>query len=68
MKGTSLRTVPKHKHLGVTIAENLDWSPHYNTIASKANRTLGVLRRQLKGCSKSVKSTAYKALVRPQLE
>ena len=68
MKGTPLDTVPKHQHLGVTITEKLDWSPHCNTIASKANRTLGVLRRHLKGCSKSVKSTAYKALVRPQLE
>ena len=70
MKGTPLDTVPKHKHLGVTITDKLDWSPHCNTIASKANRTLSVLRRHLiiKGCSKTVKSTAYKALVRPQLE
>ena len=42
MKGTPLDTVPKHKHLGVTITEKLDWSPHCNTITSKANRTLGV--------------------------
>ena len=68
MKDTPLDTVPKHKHLGVTITEKLDWSPHCNTILSKANRTLGVLRRHLKGCSKSAKSTAYKALVRPRLE
>ena len=59
MKGTPLDTVPKHKHLGVTITEKLDWSPHCNTITSKANKTLGVLWRHLKGCSKSVKSTAY---------
>ena len=52
----------------VTITEKLGWSPHCNTIASKANRTLGVLREHLKGCSKSVKSTADKAPVRPQLE
>ena len=59
---------PKVGNLGVTITVKLDWSPRCNTIASKANRTLGVLRRHLKGCSKSVKSTTYKALVRPQLE
>ena len=63
MKDTPLDTVPKHKHLGVTITEKLDWSPHCNTIASKANRTLSVLRRHLKGCSKFVKSTTYKTLV-----
>ena len=49
MKGTPLHTVPKHKHLGVTIAEKMDWSPHCNTIASIANRTLGILLRNLKG-------------------
>ena len=47
MKGTPLHTAPDQKHLGITIAEKLDWSPHCNTTASKANRTLGVLRRHL---------------------
>ena len=34
----------------------------------KASKTLGLLRRTLSLCSKEVKSRAYQALVRPQLE
>ena len=56
MKGTPLDTVSKHKHLWVTIAEKQDWSLHCNTIASKANRTLGVLRRLTLRVARSLSS------------
>ena len=35
---------------------------------SKANNTLGILRRNLNPCTAAVKDRAYKALVRPHLE
>ena len=37
-------------------------------VAQKASRTLGLLRRTLSPCSQQVKSRAYTALVRPQIE
>ena len=37
-------------------------------MCSKANRTLGFLRRNLFSCLQDVKETAYKTLVRPILE
>ena len=52
----------------MTINRNLDWKPHIESIASKANRTLGFIRRNLKISNKSLKESAYKALVRPILE
>ena len=64
----SVRHGPETQAPWVTITKKLDWCPRCNITASKANRTLGVLRRHIKGCSRSVKSTAYKALIRPQLE
>ena len=48
--------------------EELDWSHHCHTTASQSNRSLGVLRRHLKGWSTQVRSTAYKAFILPQLE
>ena len=39
-----------------------------NRISKKANNTLGFLRRNIKIHSESLKSSAYKVLVRPQLE
>ena len=56
------------KYLGVTISHDLNWNQHCNNICSKANRTLGLLRRMLSDCPTDVKSKPYTTLVRPQLE
>ena len=34
-----------HKHLGILLTYNLDWSPQVHTVIMKGNRKLGVLRR-----------------------
>ena len=39
-----------------------------STVFTKANRTLGFLRRNLYSCPPDVKEAAYKGLVRPVLE
>jgi hypothetical protein len=41
---------------------------HITTIVNKANRTLGFLRRSLKTSDSGLKTTAYRAVVRPILE
>ena len=63
-----LDTVDYHQYLGVYLSHKCKWDHHYNYITKKANQVLGMLRRNLRGCSKTIKSTAYQALVRPQLE
>ncbi|XP_011675592.2 uncharacterized protein LOC105443737 [Strongylocentrotus purpuratus] len=60
--------VKEYKYLGVTVAADLRWNKHCQTIRHKASRTLGLLRRTLSPCTRDVKSRAYTALVRPQLE
>ncbi|KAL8595170.1 hypothetical protein ACOMHN_013843 [Nucella lapillus] len=67
LHGHILETVKAVKYLGVTIQGDLCWDDHVNNIVSKANKTLGFLRRNLK-ISRSVKEQAYKAFVRPILE
>ena len=44
------------------------WNTHINNICTKANRTLGFLRRNLFSCPQDVKKAAYKGLVRTVLE
>ena len=56
------------KHLGVTISKDLKWNTHVSNVCTKANRTLGFLRRNLLSCPQDVKETAYKGLVRAILE
>ena len=41
---------------------------HVSNICTKANRTLGFLRRNLYSCPQEVKEAAYKGLVRPVRE
>ena len=56
------------KDLCVTIRNNLKWNTHISNVCTKANRTLGFLRRILYSCPPVVKEAAYKVLVRPVLE
>ena len=62
---TVLQTVPSTKYLGVTISDDLSWSPHIDLITKKANQTLGFLKRNIEVHNQDLKSTAYKTLVRP---
>ena len=56
------------KYLGVTITNDLKWNTHVSNICTKANRTLGFLRRTLFSCPQNVKEAAYKGMVQPILE
>ena len=58
----------EYKYLGVTVTPDLRWNTHCQKIRHKASRTLGLIRRTLSPCSMEVKTRAYAALVRPQLE
>ena len=67
LKGKPLKTTNSAKYLGVEIDSGLNWHKHINNITSKANRTLGFLRRNLKCAPSQTKELAYKSLVRPLL-
>ena len=65
LHGHILSSVPQIKYLGVHISQDLT---HINSTSSKANQTLGFLKRKLRINSSTVKEKAYKSLVRPKLE
>ena len=68
LEGSKLEFLDKIKYLGVYITNDLNWKYHINAMCNKASKTLGLLKRNLKMCPKSVKLQAYKGLVRPGLE
>ena len=68
LEGNVLANLENIKYLGVTITSDLKWNTHVSNICTKANRTLGFLRRNLSACPQDVKGSAYKGLVRPVLE
>ena len=63
-----LDVVDSSKYLGFTINKNLRWDDHINNITARANRTLGFLKRNLRGCKTSARARAYEAIVRPNLK
>ena len=60
LEGTVLENVDNIKYLGVTITNDLKWNTHISNICTKANRTLGFLRRTLFSCPQNVKEAAYR--------
>ena len=65
---TRLEKLSSAKYLGVTLSAKLSWSVHVTSIVSKANRALGMIRRNINVAPLQAKSQAYQTLVRPHLE
>ena len=65
LEGTNLENIESIKYLGVTNTNDLRWNTHVSNVCTKANRTLGFLRRNLYSCPQEVKEAAFKGLVRP---
>jgi len=68
LSGHTLESVQEAKYLGITLSNSLSWSPHVDSIYSRANSTLGFLRRNLRRCPSQLKETAYITLIRSVLE
>ena len=68
LEGTGIENVESIKNLGVKITSDLRWNTHVSNVCTKANRTLGFLRRNLYSCPQEVKDAAYKGFVRPVLD
>ena len=68
LEGTDLENVESIKYFGVTNTSDLRWNTHARNVCTKADRTLGFLRRNLYSCPQEVKEAAYKGLVRPVLD
>ena len=62
LEGTVLENVENIKYLGVTITDDLKWNTHVTNICTKANRSLGFLRRTLFSCPQDVKEAVYKVI------
>ena len=62
-----LEAVSSAKYLGITLSSNLSWKPHISAITSKANRSLGFLKRNVQVNSPSYKEKLTLAWFDPRL-
>ena len=60
LEGTVLENVDFIKYLRVPITHDLRWNTHISNMCTKANRTLGFLRRIFYQCPQNVKEAAYR--------
>ena len=63
-----LQEVSDAKYLGIQIDNKLDRNKHISTVAARGQSKLAFLNRNLKGCTKKLRDTAYISLIRPALE
>ena len=68
MYSIPLQVVEQHHYLGVLLNNKLSWIPHIHLICNKANRLLGLLRRNLYHCPSYLKEHAYKQIVLPSTD
>ena len=70
LHNTCLQRPPDNtiQYLGVTIQSDLKWTSHIKNITSKASRTLGVIKRNVRVPDRAIRERAYKSLIRPQVE
>ena len=60
LEGNDLENVDSIKYLGVTtITSDLRWNTHVSNVCTKANKTLGFLRRNLYSCPQEIKEAAH---------
>ena len=66
--GHTLTSVDSHFYLGIHLSNTLNWTAQTKVASTKAQQTLGVIRRNLNKCSTNIKAVAYTSLVHPILE
>ena len=66
--GQTLTSEDSHCYIGIHQSNTLNWTAQTKAANTKAQQTLGVIRRNLNKCSTNIKAVANTSLVRPILE
>ena len=69
LNGQPIKKVMHIRDLGVTVSSDLSWSRHIEITATKANKTLGLIKRICRNIRDfATRRLLYCTLVRPKLE
>ena len=65
--GVNIKFVSQHKHLGLTLSENMTWKSHIDSILTSASSMIGVMRKLKYVFSRCALNQIYISYVRPVL-
>ena len=65
---TVLPEIKEHKHLGLTLSQNLSWSAHISTVLQSAAPMADVLKKLKYRVDKETLEKVYFSFIRPKLE
>lgn len=68
LNNAPLQCTLSYKYLGLNFQPNLTWQRHVELTLASANRSLGLLKRNLKLAPSQLKKIAFTTLIRPKLE
>ena len=68
LAGQFLESVGGSKYLGVEISSNMTFYNHIQKICTSANRSLGLIKGNIRTKSPAIREMDYKTLVRPLVE
>ena len=66
--GVNIKFVSQHKHLGLTLSENMKWKAHIDSVLTSASRMIGIMRKLKYVFSRCALNQTYISFVRPVLE
>ena len=68
VNGVLVENVDSYKYLGVHLSFKMQWNRTADHMIGKANKTLGLLKRNFSSCSSHINEKLYLSLVRRHLE
>jgi hypothetical protein len=64
----SIKIVSEHKHLGMTITSDLNWSSHIDKVLHSCSKVLNILKALKYKADRKALDTIYSSFIRPKLE
>ena len=68
MDNIPIKSVKSHKHLGITLSEDLSWAQHIENVAVSANKSLDIFNALKFKLDRKSLEKLYFAYIRPKLE
>ena len=68
LQGHIISSVPQHKHLGITLSNNLRWNAHINDVVTRCSKKVNMMKQFKYELDRKSLEIIYLSFIRPSLE